>query len=99
MGLGIHKYQDQIQEMTGQACQASQDALRPVGVYLGEAKDKTLLFLGTVKDKVMTFPSVFSSTSDVQDDGPSTPTIPSGSKSMADRVKEYLGNTEPESGD
>ena len=103
MGLGIHKYQDQIQEMTGQAYQASQDALAPylgpVGVYLGEAKDKTLLFLGNIKEKFMTFPSAFSSTSDVQDTGPSTPTIPSGSRSIADRVKEYLGNIESESED
>ena len=103
LGLGIHKYQDQIQEMTGQAYQASQDALAPylgpVGVYLGEAKDKTLHFLGNIKEKVMTFPSAFSSTSDVQDAGPSTPTIPSGSRSIADRVKEYLGNIESESGD
>jgi hypothetical protein len=103
LGLGIHKYQDQIQEMTGQVCQNCQDALAPyfgpVGVYLGEAKDKTLIFLGNIKEKVMSFPSAFSSTSDVQDAGPSTPTIPSGSRSMADSVKEYLGITEPESGE
>ena len=103
MGLGIHKYQDQIQDMIGQVCQNGQDTLLPyfgpVGVYLGEAKDKTLLFLGGIKEKVMTFPSAFSSTSDVQDAGPSTPTIPSGSRSMTDRVKEYLDNTEPESGE
>ena len=102
LGLGIHKYQDQIQEVTSQVTQAIKDALAPylgaLEVYLGEAKTNILDFLGSIKEKVMTLPSTFSSNS-VQDAGPSTPTIPSGSRSMADRVKEYLGNTEPESGE
>ena len=103
LGLGIHKYQDQIQELTGQVTQPIKDALGPYlaafGAYLASGKDNVLVFLGDVKEKVLNLPSTFSSTSDVQDTGPSTPTIPLGSRSMADKVKDYLGNTEPESGE
>ena len=56
MGLGIHKYQDQIQELSSQVTQPIKDALEPLGPYLGEAKDKILVFLGDIKDKVMSLP-------------------------------------------
>ena len=48
LGLGIHKYQDQIQESSGQITQPIKDALEPLGPYLGEAKDKILVFLGDI---------------------------------------------------
>ena len=60
LGLGIHKYQDQIQESSGQITQPIKDALEPLGPYLGEAKDKILGFLGDVKQKVLSLPSAFS---------------------------------------
>ena len=60
LGLGIHKYQDQIQESTGQITQSIKDAYEPLGPYLGEAKAKMLGFLDDVKQKVMSFPSAFS---------------------------------------
>ena len=56
MGLGIHKYQDQIQELSSQVTQPIKDALEPLGPYLGEAKDKILVFLGDIKEKVMSLP-------------------------------------------
>ena len=59
-GLGIHKYQDQIQELSGQITQPIKDALEPLGPYLGEAKDKILVFLGDIKEWVMNLPSAFS---------------------------------------
>ena len=103
LGLGIHKYQDQIQELTGQVTQPIKDALAPylgaLGAYLRSGKDNILLFLGNIKEKVLALPSAFASTADIQDAGPSTPTIPSGSRSMAEKVKDYLGSTEPESGE
>ena len=60
LDLGIHKYQDQIQESSGQITQPIKDALEPLGPYLGEAKDKILGFLGDVKQKVLSLPSAFS---------------------------------------
>ena len=103
LGLGIHRYQNQIQELTNQVTQPIKDALAPhlgaLGAYLRSGKDNALLLLGNFKEKVMALPSAFSSTADVQDAGPSTPTIPSGSRSMAEKVKDYLGGTEPESGE
>ena len=56
MGLRIHKYQDQIQELRSQVTQSIKDALEPLGPYLGEAKDKILVFLGDIKEKVMILP-------------------------------------------
>ena len=81
LGLGIHKYQDQIQELTSQVTQPIKDALGPylgpylgaLGAYLASGKDNVLVFLGEIKEKVMNLPSIFSS--------------------------DYLGNTEPESGE
>ena len=97
MGLGIHKYQDQIQEMSGQVTQPIKDAL-------GQTFCKILDFLGDVKEKVMSLPSAFSSaeqcTADVQDTEASTPEI--STRSLADRIKEFvpiMGNTEPVSGE
>lgn len=60
LGLGIHKYQDQIQESSGQITQSIKDAYEPIGPYLGEAKAKILGFLDDVKQKVMSLPSAFS---------------------------------------
>ena len=54
--LGIHKYQDQVQELSSQVTQPIKDALEPLGPYLGEAKDKILVFLGDIKEKVMSLP-------------------------------------------
>ena len=86
LGLGIHKYQDQIQELGSHAAQATQlikDAFGVLSLHLGEAKNKILV--------------AFSSTADVQEDigdstsGTSTP-------SFLDRIKDfiqpYLGNAE-----
>ena len=95
MGLGIHKYQDQIQELGSHAAQATQlikDAFGVLSLRLGEAKNKILV--------------AFSSTADVQEDngaltsGTSTP-------SFVDRIKDFISNlgnaevpnTEPESGE
>ena len=60
LGLGIHKYQDQIEELSSQVTQPIKDALEPLGPYLGEAKDKILFFLGDIKEKVMSLPLAFS---------------------------------------
>ena len=56
LGLGIHKYQDQIQELSGQVTQPIKDALEPLGPYLVEAKDKILVLLSDFKEKVMSLP-------------------------------------------
>jgi hypothetical protein len=61
LGLGIHKYQDQIQELSGQVTQPIKDALEPLG---NNVKDKILVFLGNVKEKVTSLPWAFSSTED-----------------------------------
>ena len=45
LGLGIHKYQDQIQELSSLVTQPIKDALETLGLYLGEAKDKILVFM------------------------------------------------------
>ena len=55
LGLGIQKYQDQIQELDGQITQSIKDTLEPLGPYLEEAKGKILGFLGDVKQKVLEF--------------------------------------------
>ena len=99
MGLGIHKYQDQIQESSGQITQSIKDAVEPMGPYLGEAKAKILGFLDDVKQKVMSLPSAFWTT-DVQENETSTQEI--STRSMADRIMDFvpiMGNTEPVSGE
>ena len=60
LGLGIHKYQDQIQVLSSQVTQPIKDALEPLGPYLAEAKDKILALLGDFKEKIMSLPSTFS---------------------------------------
>jgi len=60
LGLGIHRYQDQIEELSSQVTQPIKDALEPLGPYLEEAKDKILFLLGDIKEKVMSLPSAFS---------------------------------------
>ena len=56
LGLGIHKYSDQIQESSSQITQSIKDAFEPMGPYLGEANDKILVLLGDIKEKVMSLP-------------------------------------------
>ena len=63
MGLGIHIYQDQIQEVT----QPIKDALEPLGPFLGEAKVKILVLLGDIKEKVMSLPSAFSTEPELEE--------------------------------
>ena len=72
LGLGIHKYQDQIQELSSQVTQPIKEAFGVLGLHLGEAKDKILVFLDDLKEKVMSLPSTFSSTADDQDTEAST---------------------------
>ena len=78
LGLGIHKYQDQIQELGSHAAQATQlikDAFGVLSLHLGEAKDKIL--------------DAFSSTADVQEDiGASTSGI--STPSIFDRIKDFI---------
>ena len=84
MGLGIHKYQDQIQGLgsyTAQATQLIKDAFGVLSLHLGEAKDKIL--------------DAFSGTADVEDTGDST--LGTSTPSILDRIKAfipYLGNAE-----
>ena len=95
LGLGIHKYQDQIQEMSSHAIQPIKDAFGVLGLHLAEAKDKILVFLDDLKEKIMSLPLPFSSTADGQDTGAST----SGT-SIVDKIKDfvpYFGNNETES--
>ena len=56
-----------------------------LGLSLGQAKDKILVFLSDIKEKVMSLPSFFSSTS-VQDDEASTPGIHTLSMADANRI-------------
>ena len=100
MGLGIHKYQDQIQELSSQVTQPIKDAFGVLGLHLGEAKNKILVFLDDLKEKVTSFPLAFSSTVDDQDTEAST--SGTSTRSIVDRIKDYVpyfGNTETESGE
>ena len=69
LGFGIYNYQDQIQELSGQVTQPIKEALRALSIFalcpllLWEI----LVFLGDFKEKIMSCPSVFYSTADVQD--------------------------------
>ena len=95
MGLGIHKYQDQIQELGSQATQPIKDAFGVLGLHLAEAKDKILVFLDDLKEKIMSLPLPFSSTADGQDTGAST--SGTSTPSILERIKAfipYLGNAE-----
>ena len=56
-----------------------------LGLHLGQAKDKILVFLSDIKEKVMSLPSVFSSTP-VQDNEASTPGIYTLSMADANRI-------------
>ena len=56
-----------------------------LGLNLGQAKDKILFFLNDIKEKVMSLPSVFSSTP-VQDNEASTPGIYTLSMADANRI-------------
>ena len=97
MGLGIHKHQDQIQELSRQVTQPIKGAFGVLGLHLGKAKDMILVFLENLKERVMGLPSAISSTAEIQDNGASTST-----RSTIDRIKDfvpYLGNTEEESGE
>ena len=104
MGLGIHKYQDQIEELSSQVTQPIKDAFGVLGLHLGEAKDKILVFLDDLIEKVMINfnygnSDSFESTDD-QDTGDST--SEASTHSILDRIKDLVpdfGNTEPESGE
>ena len=97
LGLGIHKYQDQIQDLSSQVTQPIKDAFGVLGLHLGEAKDKILV--------------AFSSTPDVQEDtgdstsGTSTPSIIERIKAFipyldnAEVTNGEVSNAEPESGE
>ena len=96
LGLGIHKYQDQIQGLgsyTAQATQLIKDAFGVLSLHLGEAKDKIL--------------AAFSSTADVAVEDTGDSTSGTSTRSILDRIKDfipYLGNAEvpnaePESGE
>ena len=113
LGLGIHKYQDQIEELSSQAIQPIKDAFGVLGLHLGEAKDKILVILDDLKEKIMSLPLPFSSTADDQDTGASTSGTPTSSidqdtgastsgtstNSIVDTIKDFvLGNNETESG-
>ena len=69
LAFGIHKCQDQIQELSEQVTQPIKDALEPLGNNLGEVKNKIFDFLGNIKEKFMSLPWAFSSTTDVEDNG------------------------------
>ena len=109
LGLGIHKYQDQIQELGSQATQPIKDALGVMGLHLAEAKDKILVFLDDLKEKIMSLPLPFSRTADDQDTGALTSGTSNSSiaddqdtstSSVMDRIKDfvpYFGNNETES--
>ena len=97
MGIGIHKYQDQIQELGSQVTQPIKGSFGLLGLHLGKAKDMILVFLDDLKGKVMGLPWPFSSTAEVEDNGALTST-----RSTVDRIKDfvpYLGNTEEASGE
>ena len=99
MGLGIHKHQHQIQELSSQITQSIKGAFGVLGFHLRKAKDMILVFLENLKEKVMGLPSAFSSTAEFQDNGASTSTR---STVAVDRIKDFvldLGNTEEESGE
>ena len=64
LGLGIHKYQEQIQDLSRQVTQPIKDTLEPLGDNLGEVKNKMLDFLGNIKEKLTW---AFSPTADVED--------------------------------
>ena len=57
LGLGIHKYQDQIQELSDQVTQPIKDALGGLGLILGEDVQDTgastpYVYLNIMKPKV-----------------------------------------------
>ena len=101
LGLGIHKYQDQIQELGSYAAQATQlikDAFGVLSLHLGEAKDKIL--------------AAFSSTADVAVEDTGDSTSGTSTRSILDRIKDFIpyldnaevtngevSNAEPESGE
>ena len=99
LGLGIHKYQDQIQELSTQVTQPIKGAFGVLGLHLGEAKDMILVYLDDLKDKFMSLTSAISSTAKVQDNGASTST---STPSIVDRIKGFVPNLstiEEESGE
>ena len=53
MGLGIHKHQHQIQELSSQITQSIKGAFGVLGFHLRKAKDMILVFLENLKEKVI----------------------------------------------
>ena len=113
LGLGIHKYQDQIQELGSQATQPIKDAFGVLALHLGEAKDRILVCLDDLKEKIMSLPLPFSGTADDQETGASTSGTSTSSiaddqdtgastsgTSIVDKIKDfvpYFGNNETDS--
>ena len=69
MGFGIYNYQDQIQELSSQVTQAIKEVLRAwsIFVFCPLLLWEIMVFLADFKEKILSCPSVFCSTADVQD--------------------------------
>ena len=67
--FGIYNYQDQIQELTSQVTQVIKEALRSLSIFVfcPLLLWEILVFLGDFKEKILSCPSVLSSTAHVQD--------------------------------
>ena len=69
LGVGIFNYQDQIQELSGKVIQAIKEALRAMSIFVlfPLLLWEIMVFLADFKEKILSCPSVFSCTADVQD--------------------------------
>ena len=69
LGVGIFNYQDQIKELSAQVTQAIKEALRALSIFVfcPLILWEIMVFLTDFKEKILSCPSVFSCTADVQD--------------------------------
>ena len=69
LGFGIYNYQDQIQELSSQVTQAINEALRAWSIFVlcPILLWEIMVFLADFKEKILTCPSVFYNTADIQD--------------------------------
>ena len=69
LGFGIYHYQDQIQELSCQVTQAIKEVLRAWSIFVlcPVLIWEILVFLTDFKEKILSCPSVFYSTAEVQD--------------------------------
>ena len=71
LGVGIFNYQlqDQIKELSAQVTQAIKEALRALSIFVfcPLLLWEIMVFLADFKEKILSYPSVFSCTADVQD--------------------------------